>query len=161
MPDSAATTSNIHRSARDLMGPPRLPPPSRRKAPSLPVGGELPFAQRERVHLERFGQLRDVESDAKCRFITRPLDQRVRARDRTRRHVPDESLHIVERPERLTERAAGDAILARQRRIRYPIRDRPFGDLLIDPKPAGTGQIELDREIERDALLQSLLECRG
>src|SRR5690349_24806020 len=129
MPDSAATTSNIHRTARDLIRPPR----SRREAPAMPVGGELPFAQRERVHLERFGQLRDVESNAKCRFITRPLDQRIRAHDRTRRHPPNESFDVVERPERLSERTAGDAILARQRRIRYPKTDRQFSDLLIHP----------------------------
>src|SRR5689334_257204 len=101
----------------------------------MPVGCELPFAQRERVHLKWLGQLSDIESKSKRRFITHAFDERVDAHHRARRYTTDESLDIAERFERLAKRSARDAILARQRRIRYSISDRPFSDFLVQPIP--------------------------
>src|SRR5690348_16356647 len=74
----------------------------------VPFGPELPFARGERVLLERLGQLAHVEADPHGGLIPDSFRDIVGARDRPRGEVPDEALDIVERVERLAERAARD-----------------------------------------------------
>ena len=79
---------------------------SRHERPSVPMGRELPFARRERVDLERLGQLVGVELEADCRLVLDAARQRLGPQDRTRRHATDESLDLLQRFELLPERTA-------------------------------------------------------
>src|SRR4051794_34085189 len=81
-----------------------------REAEPIPVGGELPFARSERVHLERLRELIDIELHPYRGLVRCPFHDVARRRDTTRRDVADESLDIVERFECLAERPARHTI---------------------------------------------------
>ena len=132
--------------------------PAKRSAEAVPVRAQLPLPGRERIHLERLRQLVDVELLTDGGLVTRALHEIVDARDRPRGDVADKALHVAERLERLPERPARHAVLARQRTVRHAVCDRPFGDLFREPEKARADELELDREIQRDALVERLLE---
>src|SRR5690349_23740762 len=89
-----------------------------REAEPVPVRAQLPLRRSERVDLEWLRQLVHVELLTQRRLVTHAFGQLVGARHRPRRHASDEALDVVERLERLAERSARDAVLARQRVVR-------------------------------------------
>jgi hypothetical protein len=124
----------------------------------MPVRRELPVPRRERVHLERLRQLIDVELHAHRRFVLHAFRHVARGGDWTGGDMADESLDVVERFERLPERPARHAVLARQRAVRHAIGDRPRRHIVGKPQEARALQLEVDREVERNALVERLLE---
>ena len=81
--------------------------------------------------------------------------------DLARRDAGQESLDLVERVERLAQEAGGHTVLPRERVVRHAVLRGERQHLFVDPVPARTQELELEHEVERDALLDRVLERRS
>ncbi len=128
---------------------------------ALPLGRQVPLARVHRVDLERFRQLREVEPHAQLGMVGFAAPHVAALEHTPATHLLDGLQRAHEAVERQLQPARGDAVLTRQRLIRQAHAAAGVDRFLVEPVPARARQLELDHEIERDALVQRVFQRRG
>lgn len=127
---------------------------------ALPVRPERPVAIVHRVDLERLRHQRRIELHPHRRRVGFAGTHLVTVDHVPRRDVPYHRERILQRREAELQAARRHAVLARERLERQANRLRDRYRLLVEPVPARAAQLEVGREVKRDALVDGILEVR-